>query len=51
MSKSRKLEILSAVDGSGLPISQALSRIDIPSSTFLQMEKEVETTRIGGITG
>jgi transposase len=34
MSKHRKFEVISAVEGSGLPISQALLRIDVAVSTY-----------------
>jgi len=49
MSKSRKLEILSAVDGSGLPISQALSKIDIPPSTFYRWKRKLRQHGLEGL--
>ena len=49
MSKSRKLEVLSAVDGSGLPISHALSRIDIPSSTFYRCKRKLRQHGLEGL--
>ncbi len=40
MSKHRKLEVISAVEGSGLPISQALSRIDVAVSTCYRWKRK-----------
>ena len=49
MSKNRKLEILSAVDGSKLPISQAMKRIDIPSSTLYRWKRNLRQYGLEGL--
>jgi transposase InsO family protein len=49
MSKYRKLEILSAVEGSELLISRALSRIDIPASTFYRWKRKLRRDGLMGL--
>ena len=49
MSAYRKLEILSAVEGSGLPISRALSRIDMPVSTFYRWKRKLRRNGLEGL--
>ncbi len=49
MSKYQKLEILSVVEGSGLPISQALSKIDIPVSTFYRWKRNLTHYGLEGL--
>ena len=49
MSKYQKLEILSVVEGSGLPISQALSKIDIPVSTFYRWKRNLNHYGLEGL--
>lgn len=49
MSKYRKLEILSAVESSRLPISEALSKIDIPVSTFFRWKKKLKRHGFEGL--
>jgi len=49
MSTSRKLEIINAVEGSRVPISRALSRIDIPASTFYRWKRKQRRDGLEGL--
>ncbi len=49
MSKYQKLEILSVVEGSGLSVSQALSKIDIPVSTFYRWKRNLNQHGLEGL--
>ena len=48
MAQNRKLELLRAVEGSGLPVAQALRRLDLPRSTYYRWKRRF---RVHGVEG
>ena len=48
MAQNRKLELLRAVEGCGLPVTQALRRLDLPRSTYYRWKHRF---RVHGVDG
>ena len=49
MARNRKLEMLRAVEGCGLPVSQALRRLDLPRSTYYRWKRRFRAHGIDGL--
>jgi putative transposase len=49
MSAQKKLEVLRVVEGSGLPVIEALSRLDIPASTYYRWRRRFRRHGLDGL--
>lgn len=49
MSKSEKMDIIRQVESSGLNITQALKKFDIPRSTYYRWKRKLRTMGIHGL--
>jgi len=49
MSRNQKMEIIRSVEGSGLNISDAINRFDIPRSTYYRWKRKLRTMGINGL--
>ena len=48
MSKDQKMDIIRQVESSGLSISQALKKLDMPRSTYYRWKKKLRTMGVSG---
>ena len=49
MSKDQKMDIIRKVESSGLSISQALKKLDMPKSTYYRWKKKLRTMGVQGL--
>ena len=49
MSRDQKMEIIRSVECSGLNISEAINRLDIPRSTYYRWKRKLRSQGIKGL--
>ena len=49
MSKNEKMDIIRNVESSGLSISQALKKVDLPKSTYYRWKQKLRTMGLQGL--
>ena len=49
MSKDKKMDIIRSVESSGLSISQALKKLDMPRSTYYRWKQKLRTMGLQGL--